>query len=66
MQFSNRGIRPLSGSPRKGKRKNRSAGSFTGFLQDYSDDYKSTLVPGTSITQRRLVFDDYVGSGTGT
>ena len=37
-----------------------------GILQENGDNDKSTLVPGTSITQRRLGFDDNEGSDTCT
>ena len=35
-------------------------------VQDNGDDEKSMLVPGTPITQRRLVFKDDEGSDTCT
>ena len=66
MQFTNGDIRPLSGSPRKLKIKKRAAGSFTSLPQGDSDNDKSTLVPGTPISQQRFGFDDNEGSDTGT
>ena len=66
MRFPNGDIQPLSGSPRKGKSKKRAKGSFTGLLQDSSDDDKSMSVPSPPINHRRLGFDDDEGSDTGT
>ena len=66
MRFSNGEIRPHSGCPRKGKRKKRTAGSFTGLLQEKYDNEKSTLVPSTPINQRSLGFNDDKDSGIGT
>ena len=39
---------------------------MTGLLQDDGDDKKSTSLPGTPINQRRLGFNDYEVSDTGT
>ena len=39
---------------------------MTSLLQENSYNYKSTLVPGTPINHRRLVFNDGESSDTGT
>ena len=66
MQFPNRDIQTLSGSPGKGNRKNKASGSLMGILQDNDNDEKEALVPGMPITQRRLVLDNDEVSNTCT